>query len=131
MSVIAYECITGKRPFQSTSLGDLVMAICQDPIPPPSTHGPVPRGFDDWFERATSRDKDERFQTAKDWADALCRVLELPDNYRCHQVSPAASPSRTPASKWEKTLAEHDAPQVPPSSLGADTVVMDPEDGDG
>ncbi|MEQ9322679.1 MAG: serine/threonine-protein kinase, partial [Polyangiaceae bacterium] len=128
MSVIAYECITGKRPFQSTSLGDLVMAICQDPIPPPSSHGPVPRGFDDWFARASSREKDERFQTAKDWADALCRVLELPDNYRCHQVRPAATPGRTPASKWEKTLAEDGAQGPPQSALGADTVVIDSND---
>lgn len=129
MSVIAYECITGRRPFQSASLGDLVMAICQDPITPPSSHGPVPAGFDEWFARAAARDKDERFQTAKDWADALCRVLNLPDSYRCHQVTPAATPTRTPASTWDKTLVEHDAPNPPPPSLESPTVVID-ADGD-
>jgi serine/threonine-protein kinase len=89
MSIIAYECMTGVRPYEKSSLGDLVMAICQDPIPPPSTKGPVPDGFDDWFARATDRDKDERFQSAQDWADALCRVLGLADEQRRHRAAPA------------------------------------------
>jgi len=126
LSIIAYECLTGRRPFESSSLGDLVMAICQEPIPPPSSHGPVPPGFDAWFERAAARDKDERFQSAQDWADALCRVLALPDNYRRHQTAPAAAAARTPASAWEKTIAE--SPPSAPASEGQATLVIDDVD---
>ncbi len=71
LGVIAFECLTGKRPFSSDGLGDLVLQICIRDIPVPSTKAPVPIGFDSWFEKATRRDPEERFQSAKELADAL------------------------------------------------------------
>ena len=34
--MIAFECLTGKRPFYSGHLGDLVLQICIRDIPVPS-----------------------------------------------------------------------------------------------
>ena len=75
LGVIAYECIVGQVPFESPALGDLLLKICVHPIPIPSQHGVVPAGFDAWFARACCRDVDQRFQSAKDLADALRAVL--------------------------------------------------------
>ena len=75
ISVIAFECLLGRRPYQSDSLGDLVLQICTRTQPVPSSFGSVPLGFDQWFERAQSRDPDGRFQSAKELTTALREVL--------------------------------------------------------
>jgi serine/threonine protein kinase len=75
LGVIAFECVTGKRPFYSDGLGDLVLQICIRDIPVPSEMGSVPVGFDAWFARAVARDPDTRFQSARELTDALREVL--------------------------------------------------------
>jgi serine/threonine-protein kinase len=77
LGVIAFECLTGKRPFHSDGLGELVLQICAYPIPLPSEVGSVPLGFDAWFKRATERDPKHRFQSAKDLTESLREVLGL------------------------------------------------------
>ncbi|MCA9600209.1 MAG: serine/threonine protein kinase [Myxococcales bacterium] len=71
LGVIAFECLTGKRPFESDGLGDLVLSICVRPMPTPSEVGPVPAGFDEWFARACSREPTNRYQSAREMAEAL------------------------------------------------------------
>ncbi len=78
LGVIAYECVVGEVPFESEALGDLLLKICVQPIPVPSQHAGahgVPPGFDAWFARACCRDVEQRFQSAKELAEALRNVL--------------------------------------------------------
>ncbi|MDI1430334.1 serine/threonine-protein kinase [Polyangium sorediatum] len=75
LGVIAYECVTGIRPFDSEALGDLIVQICARPLPVPSAVAPVPDGFDHWFAKACSREPNERFQTAKELAESLRWIL--------------------------------------------------------
>ncbi len=75
LAVIAFQCLTGKLPFESEALGDLLMKIIVVPLPVPSQYGPVPAGFDAWWARAASRDPNGRFQSAKEFADTLASVL--------------------------------------------------------
>ncbi|HEY4107068.1 MAG TPA: protein kinase [Polyangiaceae bacterium] len=75
LGVIAFECLTGKRPFYSDGLGDLVLQICIRDIPVPSDIASVALGFDAWFARAVARDPDARFQSARELTDALREVL--------------------------------------------------------
>ena len=75
LGVIVYECLTGKRPFYSEGLGDLVLQICVRELPVPSHVADVPLGFDEWFARAVHRDPDLRFQSAREMTDALRDAL--------------------------------------------------------
>lgn len=75
LAVIAYQAITGKLPFQSEALGDLLVKIIVHPIPTPSQVAQVPPGFDAWFAKATQRDPNLRFQSAKDFADSLVLAI--------------------------------------------------------
>jgi serine/threonine-protein kinase len=77
IGVIAFECLTGKRPFYSDGLGDLVLTICVRDLPVPSDVAPVPLGFDAWFARACARDPEERFQSAREMTEALREALGL------------------------------------------------------
>jgi serine/threonine-protein kinase len=74
LAVVACECLTGKRPFSADSIGALTLVICTEPVPLPSSLGPVPPGFDAWFERAVMREPAFRFQTAREFAEELRRV---------------------------------------------------------
>jgi serine/threonine-protein kinase len=97
MGVIACECVTGRRPFESDALGDLILQICMKPIPKPSTFAKVPQGFDGWFARATSRDLEQRFQSARELAEALRAVVGVERSSRLPSDSDlGASPVGAP-----------------------------------
>jgi serine/threonine-protein kinase len=74
IAIIAFEALTGKRPFTGDSFGELVIAICTSPVPIPSSYGKVPPGFDEWFVRGTQRDRTRRFQSAREMADELAKI---------------------------------------------------------
>ncbi len=72
LAVIVFQCVTGRLPFISDSLGDLLFKIGTDPLPIPTQVAPdVPPTFDQWWLRAAQRDPAHRFQTAKEFVDAL------------------------------------------------------------
>ena len=77
LGVIAFECLTGKRPFESDGLGDLVLQICVREMPVPSRLGEVPPKFDEWFAKACHREPDSRYQTPRELADGLRDVVGL------------------------------------------------------
>jgi serine/threonine-protein kinase len=75
MAIIAYDCLVGKRAFDSDALGDLVLLICTSPTPVPSQHASVPKGFDEWFLRGAHKDPEQRFQSVRQMAEALEQAL--------------------------------------------------------
>ncbi|MEY4546784.1 MAG: hypothetical protein RL685_2979 [Pseudomonadota bacterium] len=77
LGVIAFECLLGRPPFVGESFGSLLLAICSRPLPIPSEHGPLPRGFDEWFARACAREPEQRFQSAREASNELRRLLDL------------------------------------------------------
>jgi serine/threonine-protein kinase len=111
LGVIAYECLLGKRPFESEAIGSLVLAICTRPLPIPSQVGQVPSDFDAWFARACARDPGQRFPGAKEMARELRRILG----------GVATSRSGTPASPVAAQTSSSDAPGSANRSLLAAT----------
>ncbi len=75
LAVIVFQMVTGRLPFESEALGDLLVKIIVAPIPTPSQLGPVPPQFDRWWLRAADRDTAKRYQSAKEFADALAMTL--------------------------------------------------------
>ena len=75
LAIIACECLTGRCPFSGATIGDLTVQICTEKPPAPSSLGPVPAGFDQWFFKATQKKPSKRFQTVEEMADRLLAVL--------------------------------------------------------
>jgi len=76
LAVIVYQALTGKLPFESEALGDLLVKIIVQPIPVPSQVAPdLPAALDRWWARAASRDPSQRYQSAKELADGLSLVF--------------------------------------------------------
>jgi serine/threonine protein kinase len=79
LGVVVFFCLTGRRPFESDVIGELMGLILYEPIPKLSEYRPdLPKLLDAWWERAVARDPDERFQSAKEFADNLAAAIGEP-----------------------------------------------------
>ena len=77
LGCMAFECLIG-RPVWNTDQGVALTfaAIATGPIPVPSQIRPdLPATFDVWFEKALKRDPAERYQSAKELAEALANAF--------------------------------------------------------
>jgi serine/threonine protein kinase len=110
LAVIVYQCITGRLPFESEALGDLLVKIIVSPIPVPSQMAPnVPFGFDKWWAKAANRDVEQRFQSAKEFNEALqlalgqSSVTEITERRPAVVASTAFMPNRPGVSAHAQT----------------------------
>jgi serine/threonine-protein kinase len=72
ISVVLWELLTGERLFDADNDGAIVHRILSGKIPPPSSVFPsVPPVFDENLARGLARDPAQRFQTAREMAQAL------------------------------------------------------------
>jgi serine/threonine-protein kinase len=76
LGVVAFECLTGKRPFGGETLGAVTLAIHTLASPRPTAVNPaLPPAVDDWFHRACARHPEERFGSAREAAEGLREAL--------------------------------------------------------
>ena len=74
LGVVAYEAMTGRRPFEGTTVGAITLAIhtatrrITDHLPD------APPVLDEWFAKACARNVKERFQTPREAAQALLQA---------------------------------------------------------
>ncbi|WP_437728885.1 serine/threonine-protein kinase [Sorangium sp. So ce861] len=138
LAVVVFECLTGKLPFNSEAFGDLLLKIMVKPLPVPSQLAPVPPGFDAWWARAASREPEARFQSAKEFCDALAVALDVAsDSFeaRTSIVGPFRPSGErisvelgfSPRSKESATLVEPGPDSAAPSLADAATLVASSE----
>jgi hypothetical protein len=72
LGVVAYECLTGARPFDGASQVAIALAHINRPPPPLPTH--VPPAVRLLVERALAKDPSDRFPDGGAFADAVRRV---------------------------------------------------------
>jgi serine/threonine protein kinase len=75
LGVVAFECLTGARPFQADSIGGMATVLMSRSTPSPSSLRPgLPAALDAWFAHAVARDPARRFQSASDLAEAFAGI---------------------------------------------------------
>jgi serine/threonine-protein kinase len=96
MAVIANECMTGVRPFDGSTFGELLLNICMRPIPAPSSQGLALAGFDEWFAKAANREAEQRFASAQELANSLKEVVtRAPAGYMAAETGARPMPMAT------------------------------------
>ncbi len=79
LAVMLFELLTGQLPFDADSLPALLVAIGSAPVPSMrSIDAALPAALDAWAARALDRDRDRRFQTGRELADAFAAALSAP-----------------------------------------------------
>jgi len=71
LGIVAWELLTGSRPFESENTTAEAAAHVNAPIPAVSAAGDLPRELDPVFERALAKDGAERYGTAGEFVAAL------------------------------------------------------------
>jgi serine/threonine-protein kinase len=79
--VVAYEALTGKRPFQGDSITAIIYRIVHEPAPPPRSYNDnLPPHHDEVFRRALAKNPASRYPTAQSLIAALSgEELILPE----------------------------------------------------
>ncbi|MBS1876999.1 MAG: protein kinase [Acidobacteria bacterium] len=78
LAVIAYEILTGERPFVADSLPSLLFKICRDePAPPQRLNTSLAPEVEGVFRRALAKDSAGRFPTCAEFIDELERACNL------------------------------------------------------
>jgi len=93
LAVVAFELLTGTRPYQADSPTAEAAAHVNAPVPLVSQRADVPRELDRCFARALAKDPAHRFETSADFVAALRAAFE--DAAGETQIVPAAPTAAT------------------------------------
>jgi serine/threonine-protein kinase len=115
LGVVAYEAMTGERPFDGPTLGALTMAICNHGPPVPSAvNAQISPAVDAWMARACARDRANRFQTAKAMSEALASALGVRGG-SARPPSESGEAQSIPLAFEATSISQVDAPVAPRS----------------
>ncbi|MEP6536318.1 MAG: protein kinase [Bryobacteraceae bacterium] len=82
LAVIAYELLTGERPFAGESMTTLLFKIVkEEPIPPKQINASLGWPVDVVLKRALSKDPAERYTTCSDFAQAFTNACNSSKNW--------------------------------------------------
>ncbi|MEO6563742.1 MAG: protein kinase [Nitrosospira sp.] len=96
--VVLYQLVTGKKPFEGTTIATLLLQITTtEPIPIDQIVPGVPRPVKFIIERLLKKDPEKRFQDGKDLADALIDAVEEIRQDEIQRARPKVLPIRV---KW-------------------------------
>jgi eukaryotic-like serine/threonine-protein kinase len=69
--VVLYQFLSGERPFSGTATTIMHKVLMEDPLPPSMLNVQAPKPFDAVIKKAMAKRPEDRFQTAREFADAI------------------------------------------------------------
>jgi serine/threonine-protein kinase len=140
MGIVLYEMLTGRRPFESNSQFDIMLAhVNTPPVPPTQLNSMVPLELDRVVLKALAKDAARRFQNAIEFREALQAPSMLePEGEAVEEPPPAPAlvavsgprpevePNRHIPSHWP--VPDYTAAPVPVARGDASATVAGPPD---
>jgi serine/threonine protein kinase len=79
LGVVAYKCLTGLPPYEeSETVGEIIVSITtKEPRDASQIRKDFPPAVVAWLKKALEKARDERFQTAKEMADAFVEAVDV------------------------------------------------------
>ncbi len=97
LAVVLYEAATGRLPFQGASAGAIFDGILNKaPVPASQLNRAVPAEFDRILDKALEKDRELRYQSARELRADIARLRR--DTGSGRSATTAAAPSRLPRS---------------------------------
>ena len=110
LAVVIFECLTGKRAFRAKNPVELGRELDGPRVVPSNIADDLPRGFDEWFAKATHRDLNRRFATVKQLLDSFTALAKQEERERRAQ---APDPSLPPPSRsWASDANQIDITEL-------------------
>ncbi|MBA3515100.1 MAG: protein kinase, partial [Pyrinomonadaceae bacterium] len=114
LGVVMYEMVAGRTPFDGETPTDVIVAITQKEAPPLARFAPdVPAELEWIITKALRKDRDERYQTTKEFLTDLRRLkqrLEFEVELERSVAPESVSRSGITASAPVPTVSDHVAP---------------------
>jgi len=120
LAIVAWELLTGRRPYESESATAEAAAHVSAPIPAISAAGDFPPELDRVFEQALAKDPADRYATAGEFVAAMRAAFS--DAAGATGAIAAVAPLRTAATRPMRGVEEAEYAPYPPgprSSRGA------------
>jgi eukaryotic-like serine/threonine-protein kinase len=106
LGVVAFELLTGERPYQADSATAEAAAHVHAPIPSAAERNPdLPRRADAVFRRVLAKRPEERFSSCEEFVAALRAALHGPRTATTQPIAAAAPARRRGAPVWALVVA--------------------------
>jgi tRNA A-37 threonylcarbamoyl transferase component Bud32 len=107
LGIVAYELLTGGRPFERGSATAEAFAHLHEPVPPASERGVgLPRSIDAVFAIALAKDPAHRYPSAKAFVVALRQAFAPREEpTRAYAAAPAVTRGQTPVARRRRPSA--------------------------
>jgi serine/threonine protein kinase/tetratricopeptide (TPR) repeat protein len=108
LGIVIYELVAGRTPFEGETSTDVIVGITQKQPPPLARYAPnVPAELDWIVMKALRKDRDERYQTAKELLTDLRRLKQrlefetelersVPSGFAATRISESVAPQTIP-----------------------------------
>ena len=114
LGVLLYETLTGQRPFGGASLMEAAIAVTRDAPDPITDHRDVPEALTEIVERCLEKDPNDRYQTARELAEALDDAATAAESSEPVRTGPRPRPAAR-----ADTTPRPAAPTSPPARRSA------------
>ena len=132
--VILYQFLTGERPFAGSATTTMQKVLKEDPLPPSTLNVQLPSEMDAVVRKALAKRADDRFQSAREFADAL-RAASPATSAAVAAAAPAGSTDPTviaaagataagPAAAIDREAAKSPAAAAAPARTRSPAVVI-------
>jgi len=92
VGVIAYELLTGRKPFTGNSAAVMQQAIYETPALPSSHNPMLTPQIDEVILKAMAKNTDHRYQTAREFSDAFVQAMSAITGNVAKPAAPVAQP---------------------------------------
>jgi len=99
VGVIAYELLTGKKPFLGKSVAVMQQVVHEPPVAPSIINPELTPQIDQVILKALAKDIEKRYQTAREFSDAFVEAAGITTNHGVAEFPtgpPAAQPTLQP-----------------------------------
>jgi serine/threonine protein kinase len=131
MGVIMYEAVTGRLPFHSENVGDLIIQVVTGTAPTVQSLMPeVPLELSRVIERAMARKREDRFSSAAEMQSALLDVTAIQTPRASRMLSDMPPLERTEGSGTRRLTPSERVTLADQDSLPASRILADDNDSD-